>query len=168
MKKMKIQRPEPCEVKMKTNQFVQGAVRQTKKWRVRFTVGAYFAFLMTLLAPINPVHAPVIDATKAQAVNIDSKMYARALASMEYKWDSEELKCLGKLWGKESAWNHEAESPTQDYGIPQRHMSRNTQEEIKKFLNNPLLQVSWGLNYIDHRYGSPCEAWAHHEKRNWY
>ena len=154
--------------KMKTNKLLQGFTSKTKKWRVRFTVGAYFAFLMTLLAPINPVHAPVFDPTKAGAVNIDSKTYARALASSEYNWKHEELKCLVKLWGKESAWDYQAESPTQDYGIPQRHMSKNTKEEIEKFLSSPVLQVSWGLNYIDHRYGSPCEAWEHHEKRNWY
>jgi hypothetical protein len=109
-----------------------------------------------------------LDATKAQAVNIDSKAYAKGLAKTKYKWGTEQWVCLGKLWGKESAWNHEAKSPTQDYGIPQRHMSRNTEQEIKKFLSSPIVQVSWGLNYIEHRYGSPCEAWEHHEMRNWY
>lgn len=153
---------------MKTNKVLQSVLRKTKRWRVRFTVGMYLALLMTLLAPINPVHAPVLDPTKAQALNIDNRLYARSLAQLEYNWGTEEWKCLGKLWGKESAWNHEAESPTQDYGIPQRHMSKNTQEEIDRFLNNPMIQISWGLNYIDHRYGSPCEAWNHHEKRNWY
>ena len=153
---------------MKQNEVLKNAARKTKKWRVRFTVGAYFAFLMTLVAPISPVHAPVFDPTTAQALSIDSKLYAKSLASIEYKWDDEEWKCLGKLWGKESAWNYEAESPTQDYGIPQRHMSKNSEEEIEKFLSNPMIQITWGLNYIDHRYGSPCQAWAHHEKRNWY
>ena len=153
---------------MKTNKVLQSVLRNTKRWRVRFTVGMYLALLMTLLAPINPVHAPVLDPTKAQALNIDNRLYARSLAQLEYNWGTEEWKCLGKLWGKESAWNHEAESPTQDYGIPQRHMSKNTQEEIDRFLDNPMIQISWGLNYIEHRYGSPCEAWNHHEKRNWY
>lgn len=153
---------------MKTNKMLQGFMRKTKVWRVRFTVGAYLALLMSLLAPISPVHAPSLDPTKAQAVNIDSKSYAKVLAEMEYDWGTEQWKCLGKLWGKESAWNHEAESPTQDYGIPQRHMSSNTKQEIEKFLSSPIIQVSWGLNYIEHRYGSPCEAWKHHEMRNWY
>lgn len=153
---------------MNKNKLLQDALRKTKAWRVRFTVGAYLAFLMTLLAPINPVHAPALDPSKAQAVNIDSKAYAKILAKTQYKWGTEQWACLGKLWGKESAWNHEAESPTQDYGIPQRHMSKNTKEEIEKFLSSPVIQVSWGLNYIEHRYGSPCEAWEHHEMRNWY
>ena len=153
---------------MKTNKLLQGVLSKTKTWRIRITAGAYFAFLMTLLAPISPVHAPSFDLSKAQAVNIDSKAYAKSLAKNQYKWDTQQWVCLGKLWGKESAWNYEAESPTQDYGIPQRHMSKNTQEEIEKFLSNPMNQVSWGLNYIDRRYGSPCEAWQHHEMRNWY
>ena len=153
---------------MKTNKMLQGFMRKTKVWRVRFTVGSYLALLMTLLAPINPVHAPVFDPTKAGAVSIDSKTYAKALAEIEYDWGTEQWKCLGKLWGKESAWNHNAISPTDDYGIPQRHMSKNTEQEIALFLRNPITQITWGLNYIDHRYGSPCEAWNHHEKRNWY
>ena len=29
-------------------------------------------------------------------------------------------------------------------------------------------QVDWGLGYIAARYGSPCGAWAHSERYNWY
>ena len=137
-------------------------------WAVRFYAGFYFSVLMTVLAPIYPAQSPVFRLNEAEAESVDYKLYTKALMEMQYNWQTDEWKCLGKLWGKESAWNHEAESHTQDYGIPQRHMSKNTQQEIVDFVNNPFLQISWGLNYIEHRYGSPCEAWKHHEVRNWY
>jgi hypothetical protein len=33
---------------------------------------------------------------------------------------------------------------------------------------NPVTQITWGLNYIQARYGAPCGAWAHSEENNWY
>lgn len=145
---------------MKTNQLLQGARNRAKIWRVRFTVGSYFAFLMTLLAPINPVHAPSFEASKAQAVNIDNKLYARSLAEIEYNWGTEQWKCLGKLWGKESAWNHLADNPDSTaYGIAQM---------LNETSDNPMVQISNGLRYIEHRYATPCGAWQFWQRNNWY
>ena len=33
---------------------------------------------------------------------------------------------------------------------------------------NAATQIDWGLSYIAARYGSPCGAWAHSERYNWY
>lgn len=33
---------------------------------------------------------------------------------------------------------------------------------------NPSTQITWGLNYISGRYGTPCSAWAHSESVGWY
>lgn len=96
------------------------------------------------------------------------KEYASEIAFVEYGWDKTEQKCLRGMWGKESAWDYTAISPTDDYGIPQRHMRHNTQEQINAFLENPQTQINWGLNYIKERYGSPCEAWAFWQKNRWY
>jgi hypothetical protein len=152
-------------MKQKTQKIVYTA---RKIWSVRLYTVTYFAVLIVAISPIQVVHAPLLDGDMANAHAIDYKELAKEQAHFQYGWDKEQFKCLGKLWGKESAWNHEAKSPTQDYGIPQRHMSKNTQKQIDKFLDNPVNQVLWGLNYIDSRYGSPCEAWAFHEIRNWY
>ena len=94
--------------------------------------------------------------------------YASEIAFLEYGWGKTERKCLGSMWGKESAWNHTAISPTDDYGIPQRHMRHNTQEQKDAFIENPQIQINWGLNYIKERYGSPCGAWAFWQKNRWY
>ena len=145
---------------MKTNKTLQAVLRRTKAWRVRFSVGTYLALLMTLLAPINPVHAPSFDLNKAQAVNIDSKLYARSMAEIDYNWNEEQFRCLAKLWGKESAWNHLADNPDSSaYGIAQM---------LNETSDNPMVQISNGLRYIEHRYANPCNAWEFWQRKNWY
>lgn len=75
--------------------------------------------------------------------------------------------CLIRLYGKESAFNERAignlDSPTKSYvyGIPQ--------------LKNPLIkdmsaynQIDYGMKYIEHRYGTPCLAYAHWVKKGWH
>jgi membrane-bound lytic murein transglycosylase MltF len=89
---------------------------------------------------------------------MEPKSFARHLIAKTWKDSSRQYKCLAHLWGKESAWNHKAKSPTHDYGIPQRHMSHNTPKQIRDFLQDPQAQIKWGLNYIESRYDSPCGA----------
>jgi len=103
------------------------------------------------------------------------KDYAHHLIKQEWRNAGREFTCLKALWGKESAWNHKAKSPTHDYGIPQRHMSHNNQQQINNFLKDPHGQVRWGLNYIKTRYHNPCgalKAWLSRADKNgrggWY
>ncbi len=81
-----------------------------------------------------------------------AKDYARGQVS------ERQFKCLEKLWTKESNWRANAKSRTHDMGIPQRHMRHNTKAQQRDFLSDPLAQVDWGLGYIAHRYGTPCQA----------
>lgn len=92
----------------------------------------------------------------------DSKAYARdSLMS----WAGKQYGCLGRLWGKESAWQHDAYNSIKVMGknaggIPQLlGMSPTTP---------PTMQIDRGLSYIQHRYITPCKAWAFHEKNGWY
>jgi membrane-bound lytic murein transglycosylase MltF len=113
-----------------------------------------------LVLPIH-AHAPVMDRKEKQQFVISqmsAKDYAKHLLRTEHKQPEREYRCLAQLWGKESAWNHRAKSPTDDYGIPQRHMSHNTAAEIADFMSHPHTQVRWGLGYIEHRYETPCKA----------
>ena len=80
----------------------------------------------------------------------------------------QQFQCVKKLWHKESRWNPSAISPTHDYGIPQRHMRKASDQAKAKFLENPYAQILWGLSYIEHRYDSPCKAWAHSQRKGWY
>ena len=148
---------------------VEGSNTSKQRRRVKVVAVAYFASLFTFLAPFSPTHTPVIEmGEKAKAEEIEPRSYARQLAETEYGWKKDQYSCLTKMWGKESAWNSEAVSPTKDYGIPQRHMSHNTPEQIEEFLRNPAEQIRWGLGYIKSRYGTPCEAWEFWQRNNWY
>jgi hypothetical protein len=145
---------------MKTNKLLQGVLSKTKTWRIRITAGAYFAFLMTLLAPISPVHAPSFDWTEAHAENVDYKAYAETMVTLEYQWANKEFICLSKLWGKESAWNPTADNPESTaYGIAQM---------LNEKSDNGLVQIANGLRYIEHRYTTPCNAWEFWQRKNWY
>lgn len=92
----------------------------------------------------------------------DSKSYAKDSVN---KWAHKQFLCLGKLWGKESAWKHDAFNPQKVMGknaggIPQLlGMSPTTP---------PTIQIDRGLDYIMYRYTTPCEAWKFHKKNRWY
>jgi hypothetical protein len=97
------------------------------------------------------------DSTSIDA--IQPKPYIRSILSHE------QALCLIKLYGKESAFNRLAignkYGAIQAYGIPQ--------------LKNPSIaylsaveQVDAGIDYIEHRYGTPCVAYAHYIDRGWH
>ncbi len=154
---------------MKKEKGSKASNNRKKRRRLKLYLGAYLTALMTLAAPIPHALSPSPDQVEAVNRELASpKEYAYKIAYKQYGWGKEQHKCLGILWGKESAWNYEAKSPTQDYGIPQRHMRNNTQQQIDEFLQSPATQIEWGLNYINSRYGSPCQAWQFWQERNWY
>jgi len=90
------------------------------------------------------------------------KAYTKAYIKETYpKWGRNEWSALGKLWGKESAWNHLADNPhSSAFGVAQ---------VLNTDPNTPApLQVAKGLEYIVHRYDLPSIAWAHWRKHGWY
>jgi len=91
-----------------------------------------------------------------------SKVYTRGYMAIEYpQWGRAEYRSLLKLWGKESAWNHEADNPDSSaYGVAQ---VLNTKHGIPA-----PLQIERGLVYIQHRYSKPSIAWSHWRKHGWY
>jgi len=125
-----------------------------------------FLLSLSMMTPV-PTASVIMTPELKEKVMLP-KAYAIHKAKKEYKWGTKQHKCLKALWGKESAWNYQAKSPTEDYGIPQRHMSMNTRKQIANFMDNPRIQIDWGLNYIKKRYGSPCQAWKVHQRQNWY
>jgi len=91
-----------------------------------------------------------------------AKIYAISYMKMWYpEWGRGEHKALMKLWGKESAWNPEADNPDSTaYGIAQvLHTKPGTPAPQ---------QVARGLEYIVHRYDRPSIAWSYWRKHGWY
>jgi hypothetical protein len=71
-----------------------------------------------------------------------------------------QMKCLDRLWTKESHWNPKADNPhSTAYGIPQI---------LKMTERNPYRQIVIGVRYIEHRHETPCQALKYHNKKGHY
>jgi resuscitation-promoting factor RpfB len=70
-----------------------------------------------------------------------------------------------KLWNQESGWSITAANKTSDA----RGIAQNINGYGPDYLEgNATSQITWGINYIAGRYGSPVAAWAHEVENNWY
>lgn len=102
------------------------------------------------------------------ALSGSPKTIARSLVASK-GWGAQQFRCLEKLWDKESDWIATADNPTSSaYGIPQALPGHKMASEGPRWRTDPATQIRWGLKYIDGRYGTPCEAWAHSRANNWY
>jgi hypothetical protein len=89
-----------------------------------------------------------------------NRALGRSMAAA-HGWAGSQWACLEKLWTAESGWNHHADNPTSNaYGIPQSLPGDKMAAAGADWLTNPATQITWGLDYIAQRYGTPCEAWA--------
>lgn len=144
----------------KTNPTAGSRLRSGSIWRVRFTLVGYLTAVMTLCAPISPLQNPPLNLQSAEASSLALKQFAKMQSISVFKWDKSEVKCLNQLWGKESAWNPQADNPhSTAYGIAQM---------LNEKSPNPVTQISNGLVYIEHRYKKPCNAWAFWKRNNHY
>ena len=86
-------------------------------------------------------------------------------------WTGVEWLCLDILFERESNWRTDADNPSSSaYGIPQALPGSKMASAGADWLTNPATQITWGLGYIEGRYGTPCGAWAAFSKRSphWY
>ncbi|MCC9146297.1 MULTISPECIES: lytic transglycosylase domain-containing protein [unclassified Arthrobacter] len=117
-------------------------------------------------APVQPAPAP------APVQPVDDPAGAQNYAAGRmgaYGWDSNEFRCLVNLWNRESNWRTSADNPYSDaYGIPQSLPGSKMATHGADWQTNYRTQINWGLDYIKSRYGTPCGAWAHSERVNWY
>lgn len=110
-----------------------------------------------------PVAPPVtnVDPGSAQAI-AQSMMASRG-------WDDAQFACLVALWNRESGWNVSAENKSSGaYGIPQALPGSKMGSVAADWRTNPATQITWGLGYIDGRYGTPCSAYQHLQSSGWY
>jgi uncharacterized protein YabE (DUF348 family) len=96
-------------------------------------------------------------------------MYANDAIQLGYDmaaargWTGEQWDALYKLWMKESGWNPNSVNRSSGAcGIPQAYpCSKITDKSAAG-------QITWGLNYIKNRYGTPTAAWAFFLRNNSY
>jgi len=81
---------------------------------------------------------------------------------------NDQFTCLVNLWNRESHWNVHAANKSGAYGIPQAMPGSKMASAGPDWQNNATTQITWGLNYIKGRYGTPCAAWSHSQSTGWY
>lgn len=118
-------------------------------------------------AGLVPVEVSAVTESE-QLSQSDPKDIARALMG-DFGFSQDQFGCLDLLWTRESNWNVYADNPTSSaYGIPQALPGSKMATAGSDWATNPVTQISWGLGYIQDRYGSPCSAWGHSQSVGWY
>jgi len=107
--------------------------------------------------PAPPVAPAVVAPTPGSAQAIAADMVAAR------GWSTDDFACLVSLWDRESGWRTTAANPNGAYGIPQAYPGSKMASAGPDWQTNPATQITWGLDYIAGRYGTPCGAWAHSE-----
>jgi len=130
-----------------TAQSLSKAHREPLRGVARGVLVAIGIALFTPAYAAAPVQAtPVITAREYASILLD---------------DKKQMKCLGLLYGKESAWNPKAQSGSH-YGIPQGRSIYLKTATIEQ-------QIKWGLKYIHNRYEyDTCKAWQHFQDKGWH
>jgi hypothetical protein len=108
------------------------------------------------------VKHPVKAQTKATMLQKkDNKIMAMKFAKAGWNWDRTQRRCAYALFMKESRFDHLAKNQqgSSAFGIGQ---------VLKETSKDPAIQILNAYKYIAHRYGTPCKAWSHSQRRNWY
>ncbi|MFD8230499.1 transglycosylase SLT domain-containing protein [Streptomyces sp. NPDC059696] len=82
---------------------------------------------------------------------------------------SGQFQCFSNIVDHESDWNYKAVNPSSGaYGMFQALPGSKMSSVGADWRTNPATQIKWGLNYMNDRYGSPCEAWSFWQANHWY
>ena len=119
-------------------------------WRIaRRRVLLHMGVLCLLLGSMINVSIPNAYAVSDKQIDY-YKLYAHSLII-----DAKQYRCVELLWDRESKWNPAAHNKSGGaYGIPQMKNKR------IQYLDG-FSQIRYGLKYIEHRYQTPCLAWAY-------
>lgn len=134
---------------------------------------AFIVIGIVLLASLAPLtHTVTVDVqVKPRAVakptkatmeqKHNNRLMAMKFARYGWDWDASERKCIRLLFDKESKFDHLAKNQqgSSAYGIAQM---------LKETSRDPAVQILNAYRYIEHRYQTPCLAWKHSQRRNWY
>jgi hypothetical protein len=117
-----------------------------------------------------PKHVKAARAARAKKrVPLTPRETARALVAEHDGWKPAQFTCLDKLWTRESGWDPREENNSSGaYGIPQSLPASKMASFGSDWRTNPTTQIKWGLSYIADRYETPCAAWEHSQRYNYY
>jgi DNA polymerase III alpha subunit (gram-positive type) len=82
---------------------------------------------------------------------------------------SGQFQCFSNIVDHESSWNYKAVNASSGaYGLFQALPAGKYASAGADWQTNPATQIKWGLNYMNDRYGSPCDAWSFWQANHWY
>ncbi|AWT47778.1 hypothetical protein DMT42_24995 [Streptomyces actuosus] len=82
---------------------------------------------------------------------------------------SGQYQCFSNIVDHESSWNYRAVNASSGaYGLFQALPGSKMASAGADWQTNPATQIKWGLNYMNERYGSPCDAWSFWQANHWY
>ncbi|MFF8591128.1 transglycosylase SLT domain-containing protein [Streptomyces sp. NPDC015220] len=82
---------------------------------------------------------------------------------------SGQFQCFSNIVDHESSWNYHAVNASSGaYGLFQALPAGKYSSAGADWQTNPATQIKWGLNYMNSRYGSPCDAWSFWSMNHWY
>ncbi|MFF9057673.1 transglycosylase SLT domain-containing protein [Streptomyces sp. NPDC101213] len=82
---------------------------------------------------------------------------------------SGQYQCFSNIVDHESSWNYRAVNASSGaYGLFQALPAGKYASAGADWQTNPATQIKWGLNYMNERYGSPCDAWSFWQANHWY
>ena len=126
---------------------------------------------VTVAARNEIVHIGTMELPDPALASVDPGT-ARALGQsmvLAKGWGEDQYVCLEALWTKESKWSVTADNPSSSaYGIPQALPGSKMASAGADWRTNAATQITWGLGYIEGRYGTPCGAWSHSKSNGWY
>ncbi|MFH9861725.1 transglycosylase SLT domain-containing protein [Streptomyces sp. NPDC017202] len=80
-----------------------------------------------------------------------------------------QYQCFSNIVDHESSWNYKAVNASSGaYGLFQALPAGKYASAGADWQTNPATQIKWGLNYMNDRYGSPCDAWSFWQANHWY
>lgn len=140
-------------------------MRLTRRGRVVFSLLIAIPMLFHPIV-VSEASAPVV--TPKQRVMVWDLQQIQSHAKsrlMDYGWKASQWVCLKTLWTKESNWRPKAQNKTPVTQIRDGKRVRLYAGGIPQILGlstklSAPVQIRKGMDYIESRYGSPCNAWA--------
>ncbi|MFE0102278.1 transglycosylase SLT domain-containing protein [Streptomyces sp. NPDC059009] len=109
------------------------------------------------VAKAAPAAAPAAAPTSAQAI------------AQQMIPDPAQYAAFSKIVSHESGWNvHASNASSGAYGLVQALPGSKMASHGADWQSNPKTQISWGLDYMNSRYGSPVGAWNFWQSHGWY
>lgn len=124
--------------------------------------------LLQEIVTVNPQRRLIARGTKIIISNPSENVQIGQSLAAARGWTGEQFYCLYQLFQKESGWSTTAANSSGAYGIPQALPGSKMASVGSDWRSNPATQITWGMDYIAGRYGTPCGAWSTSQARGWY